>query len=153
MLLNPPATSTGTRSRNAVTHAARVLGFDRVVIANLCAVATPTVVQLGDIGRGAWEEAQSDLDVALVGAGAVLAGWGVSGLSGDARRWMDSQVDWLTMRAQGAGIDAFWMVGGKPRHPSRWHQYVSDKYGRTTGGTFEQRIEQVLVQVPIRPGV
>jgi hypothetical protein len=41
------------------------------------------------------------------------------------------------------------MLGGEPRHPSRWHQYVSDKYGRTSGGTFEERIKQVLVAVPL----
>lgn len=47
------------------------------------------------------------------------------------------------------GITAFWMVGGEPRHPSRWHQFVSDKHGRTTGGTFEERLVQVLVEVPL----
>jgi hypothetical protein len=48
-----------------------------------------------------------------------------------------------------AGISNIWMVGGEPRHPSRWHQFVSDKYSRTTGGSFEERLDQVLESVPM----
>lgn len=116
---------------------------------NLCAVPTPSVVELNALGRDAWDLARVDLEAALTGASAVLAGWGVAGLTGDARRLMRDQVAWLTERAPEGGIAAFWMVGGSPRHPSRWHQYVSDKYGRTNGGSFEERIRQVLVAVPI----
>ena len=120
------------------------------MIVNLCAAPTQTVVQLNDLGRDAWEEARGELDEALTGASAILAGWGVAGLTGDARQLMAAQVDWLADRAQDAGLNTFWMVGGKPRHPSRWHQYVSDKYGRTSGGSFDDRIRQVLVSAPIR---
>lgn len=90
------------------------------------------------------------LDVALEGATGMLAGWGVAGLSGQARRLMQAQVAWLAERSAALGIDTFWTVGGEARHPSRWHQYVSDKYGRTSGGTFEERLKQVLVEVPTR---
>ena len=151
VLLNPPATSTGTRSRQAVARAASALGYERAVMKNLCAVPTPSVVELNALGRDAWDLAQADLEAALKGARAVLAGWGVAGLTGDARRSMRDQVAWLTVRAQEGGIAAFWMVGGSPRHPSRWHQYVSDKYGRTDGGSFEERIRQVLVAVQMMP--
>lgn len=148
VLLNPPAVSTGSRSRNAVNRTACMLGFERVVIVNLCAVPTPTVAQLNFLGRAAWESARPELEVALAGAGAVLAGWGVAGLTGPARGLLVDQVDWVSVRAARVGINAFWMVGGERRHPSRWHQYVSDKYGRTSGGTFDDRIRQVLVPVP-----
>lgn len=100
------------------------------------------------MGKVAWTAARSDLEAAVAGAGAILAAWGVAGLRGEARRLMSAQVEWLMERAEETGIDIFWTVGGEPRHPSRWHQYVSDKYGRTTGGTFEERIAQVLVAVP-----
>lgn len=150
VLLNPPATSTGVRSRNAVIRAARVLGYERTVVTNLCAVSTPSVVEVNALDREAWDLAQADLGAALKCAGTVLACWGIAGLSGEARRWMIGQVEWLTERAREVGIGNAWTVGGEPRHPSRWHQYVSDKYGRTTGGTFEERLAQVLVQVPFR---
>ena len=150
VLLNPPARTAGVRSRNAVTRAARVLGHDRVVFANLCAIATPTVVELNGLGCEGWDLARSELEPLLAETSAVIAGWGVAGLVGEAARRMREQVAWLSRRAGDAGIRGLWMVGGEPRHPSRWHQYVSDKYGRTTGGTFEERIAQVMSLVPLQ---
>ncbi|WP_368859933.1 DUF1643 domain-containing protein [Microbacterium algeriense] len=151
VLLNPPSATAGVRSRNAVARAACAIGYESVVIANLCAVPTPTVVEVSSLDRPAWAAAQHNLGLAVDRADAILAGWGVSGLTGPARRLIDEQVEWLHARARNAGIDGFWTVGGQPRHPSRWHQYVSDKYGRTTGGTFEERIGQALTFVPL-PG-
>ncbi|MFT4010671.1 MAG: hypothetical protein QM655_11595 [Nocardioidaceae bacterium] len=149
VLLNPPTKSTGVRSRNAVARAAQAIGYPDVVLTNLCAAPTPSVVELNALGGDAWDEARAGLERDLTGATAVLAAWGVAGLTGGARRLMRSQVRWLTERVASAGIERFWMVGGEPRHPSRWHQYVSDKYGRTTGGSFEERICQVLLEVPL----
>lgn len=148
VLLNPPSASSGNRSRNAVARAATALGYQNVVVANLCAVATPSVVQLNTVGSDVWEASRADLEGVVRGGAALLAGWGVAGLSGDARRSMNAQVDFLIECAAANSMGTMWMVGGKPRHPSRWHQYVSDKYGRTTGGTFEERLRQVLVAVP-----
>jgi hypothetical protein len=132
-----------------VTRAGSVLGYSRIVVANMCASATRSVVELNALADDGWELARLEMTASLAGASAVLAGWGVAGLTGQARRRMEAQEEWLSERARDLGIKAFWMVGGKPRHPSRWHQYVSDKYGRTTGGSFEERIAQVLVEVPI----
>lgn len=150
VLLNPPGSTSGTRTRNAVERAGRVLGFGSVKIANLCSVATSTVVELNMLGDGdCWHQAREELAGALRGAEGLLAGWGVAGISGGARRARQAQVDWLYSRAREAGIDTIWMVGGEPRHPSRWHQFVSDKYGRTSGGTFEERLGQVMVAMSI----
>jgi hypothetical protein len=41
-------------------------------------------------------------------------------------------------------VDA-WTVGGESRHPSRWHQYVSDKHARAGSGEFAERLKSVLV--------
>lgn len=150
VLLNPPTKSSGTRSRNAVARGARAIGYRNVVLTNLCAEPTPSVVELNSVGIEAWFEARAGLERTLLGATAVLAAWGVTGITGDARRSMRSQVQWLSGCLASAGIEKMWMVGGEPRHPSRWHQYVSDKYGRTTGGSFEDRIRQVLVEVPLK---
>lgn len=133
-----------------MNRAASVLGYDEVVVTNLCAVATPSLVQLNGLRFEAWESARADLEVAVRSGAGLLAGWGVGGLSGDARQWLHSQVEWLIGCAETGGLRSFWTVGGAPRHPSRWHQYVSDKHGRTRGGTFEERLTQVLVDVPTR---
>lgn len=149
VLLNPPSASSGSRSRNAVARAASVLGYHDAVLANLCTVATPSVVQLNGLDREAWDESKADLELAIRSGSALLAGWGVAGVTGDARRWMRAQIAWLIDCAHNVAIESMWMVGGEPRHPSRWHQYVSDKYGRTSGGSFDERIAQVLVEVPL----
>lgn len=117
------------------------------MIANLCAEPTPTVVEVSSLEKAAWTTARHDLSLALDGAKAILAGWGVSGLRSPGQQMLDEQVGWLQARAQESGIHGFWMLGGQPRHPSRWHQYVSDKYGRTAGGTFDDRIAQALTFV------
>lgn len=148
VLLNPPGRTTGTRSRNAVSRAAAVLDYDDVRIANLCAAPTPTVVELNVLGPESWELARTDLADALVNADGLLAGWGVAGVTSQARRQLLGQVDWLYEHAAAVGIESIWMVGGQPRHPSRWHQFVSNKYGRTMGGTADQRLREVLIAVP-----
>jgi hypothetical protein len=126
------------------------LGCEAVQIVNLCVVDTSTVVELNELEQtGGWTEARKDLAQGIRGTVGLLAGWGVSGTTGSARRAREEQVVWLYQEAASAGIEHVWMVGGEPRHPSRWHQYVSDKYGRTSGGTFEQRLGQVLTPVPI----
>jgi hypothetical protein len=96
-----------------------------------------------------WLRARRELSSALGHAAGVLGGWGVAGLTGAARRDQNEQVAWLRLEAIRAGVSDIWMVGGEPRHPSRWHQFVSDKYSRTTGGSFEERLVQVLESVPI----
>lgn len=150
VLLNPPAQSSGVRSRNAVYRAARVLGYDDVVMTNLCSIATPSIVEVNGLGYEAWTSARRELELAVQSGAGVLAAWGVGGLRGDARRWLRAQVEWLVDCAGTDGIHSFWMVGGEPRHPSRWHQYVSDKHGRTRGGSFDERLAQVLIDVPTR---
>ena len=147
VLLNPPEHTSGIRSRNAVARAAAVLGHGEVRIVNLCSEPTASVAELHHVDRVSWERARSELRGALTGAKAVLGAWGVAG---PARRDLQAQIDWLYGQALQVGIERVWMVGGEPRHPSRWHQYVSDKYMRTTGGSFEERLAQVLVAVPIR---
>lgn len=150
VLLNPPSTTAGTRTTNAVKLASNVLGFGDLRVANLCSTPSRSVVELNVISdtRG-WMRARDEIQGLLSQADGVLAAWGVSGLSGAAGRNHQRQVTWFLESAKSAGIESLWMVGGQPRHPSRWHQYVADKYGRTSGGTFAQRLSEVLQEVPI----
>lgn len=151
VLLNPPSGTRGTRTTRAVERAARVLGHDAVNTLNLCAEPTRSVVELNDVPIDGWLRAREDLSAGLATADALLAAWGVSGMVGSARLAHKGQVAWLHEQAERVGLLSFWMVGGEPRHPSRWHQYLSDKYGRTAGGSFEERLTQAFVATPIRP--
>jgi hypothetical protein len=108
---------------------------------------------MGELNRSAtldgWLMARDELSNALERATSVLGRWGIAGLTGDALRDQNQQISWLQLEAVQAGISTIWMVGGEPRHPSRWHQFISDKYSRTTGGSFAERLDQVLESVPI----
>ncbi len=147
-LLNPPSRSTGSRTRNAVIAAGQVLGFEQVEIVNLAAVATPSVIELNRIGTDPWLEAVAEVDAKVTIAEAILAGWGTSGLSGLSRSARAGQVRRVIRSLESSGRDIpIWTVGGRPTHPSRWHQFVADKHARTAGGSFSERIGQVLVRV------
>lgn len=152
VLLNPPSTTTGSRSLGAVDRAAKVLGFEHHEVANLFSVPTPTVVELNllTIDDASWGDIQLRLREHTWSAGGVLAAWGIAGASGMFRRERDKRGAWLYQEALKAGHEGIWTVGGEPRHPSRWHQYVADKYARTAGGTFEQRLSQVLTLTALR---
>lgn len=151
VLLNPPSASTGARTLGAVRRAAQALGFDGYEIVNLFAEPTPTVIELNGVTgqESAWPVLQSQLREALRVAGGVLGGWGVAGASGPLRVLRAQRAAWLLEEAKRIGHKEVWMVGGESRHPSRWHQYVADRHGRTDGGTFEERLRQVLVPIPL----
>lgn len=153
VLLNRPRTTSGARTRNAVA-AARVLRYRSVEVVNLYSDATSSMSELNRSSTlDGWLRARRELSCALEHATGVLGGWGVAGLTGAALRDQNEQVAWLQLEAIRAGVSNIWMVGGEPRHPSRWHQFVSDKYSRTTGGSFEERLEQVLESIPIAASV
>lgn len=152
VLLNPPSASTGARSLGAVRRAAKVLGFEGFEVANLFSEPTPTVVELNLLTghEDSRSQFQRRLGEQLRSAGGVLAAWGVAGASGKFRRERNERAAWLQKKALRLGHEHIWTVGGEPRHPSRWHQYVADKHGRTAGGTFEERLGEVLRAAPIR---
>lgn len=151
VLLNPPSASSGALSIGAVRRATAVLGYDGFEITNLFGEPTPTVIELNllTIDGYSWCDRQRVLLQKLHAATSVLAAWGVAGASGELRRQRDQRAAWLMSEAARCGHSCVWMVGGEPRHPSRWHQYVADKHGRTTGGTLEERLAEVLVRVPV----
>lgn len=149
VLLNPPSLTTGVRTRNAVERAAAALGYGAVEIVNLCSFPTRSAKDLEDLEEQGWTMARTEIEGVLKRSSAVLGAWGVAGLTGGARVFRDQQVDWLYTEALSSGFSSIWMVGAEPRHPSRWHQYLSDKYGRTAGGPPIERLKQALVAVAI----
>lgn len=133
-------------------RASEVLGFESVEVANLFYEATPSVVELNLLRRfelGAWRKVRQEFDEQIGNAAGLLAAWGVTGASGPLREMRDQRASWVLRQARAYGHTTIWAVGGQPRHPSRWHQYVADRHGRTSGGTFEDRLRQVLVPTPL----
>lgn len=125
VLTNPPLTD-GRRTLNRVTLAARLLGFDRVVVANLFALpshATGAITELGVSPHG-WVTARSSLTDHLGSSDGVLLAFGVTAPSGPARDHFRSQVRWLIERTVSLGLPT-WQVGDGPRHPSRWQRWTS----------------------------
>ena len=151
VLLNPPSASSGNRSRGAVRRAAETLGYPGYVIVNLFAEPTATVIDLNDIdtSEASWNATQVQLEAHIAEAGGILAAWGIAGASAQLRREQRRRSDWILGAARELGHTNAWTVGGQPRHPSRWHQYVADKYGRAVGPTFQVRLSQVLESVPL----
>lgn len=117
---------------------------------NLFSIPTqdiPAISQLGAAADG-WWDARPSLELALDDADVVLAGWGLDRLTGSAREHRTQQLAWVEARWRAAGHDrAFCVDGG--RHPSRWHQYVSDRHARVGGGSFEERLRKVLLPVAV----
>lgn len=151
VLLNPPSISSGARTVRAVGLAQSILGFENVQIANLAATPTANVVQLNHSQVNPdWGTARITITQALTTTDGIIAAWGVSGLTGSARRGFEEQVSWFTATAIRSGFDSCWTVGGRPLHPSRWHQYVADKHGRTPSGTTEQRLRHVIQSTPMQ---
>lgn len=150
VLASPPTTS-GVRTLNRVQDAADVLGAAEVVVTNLHAHAADDLPQLSAVAAdsGGWLAARPELTAALASSDSVLAAWGLHQLSGRARGHHRDQLSWLAAQAAASGHVEAWCVGGQPRHPSRWHQYVSDRHGRTEPGDFQARLSQVLVRCPV----
>ena len=150
VLLNPPLT-TGVASLRHVEAARQALVCDSVIVANLFATPTRSVEDINVVGKTAcgWTQAREQLQLAISNADLLLGAWGTSGLSGEALRMRKAQVSWLMQTAADEGLEELWTVGGTPRHPSRWHQYVSDKYQRAVGDTLERRLSSVLRSAPI----
>lgn len=144
-VLANPSLQSGSRSLGRVQLAAQLLGYEQGRIANLFAVASASSREIAVLGHDAhgWEIARPLLLEAIAEAGQVLVGFGAIPVTGAARRHLEQQLHWLAEALHLQGHDTVWQVG-QARHPSRWHQYVSDRHGRTAGGTFEERLREVL---------
>jgi hypothetical protein len=150
-LLACPPTSSGVRTLNKVSAALPLTGCGSAKVANLFAQPAPDLPALNQRGREreGWLAARPHLGATVRDADALLIAWGLDRLTGPARGHRDAQVRWVLEEAARHGHTHAWTIGGQPRHPSRWHQYVSDKHGRTGSGSFEERLRQVLVAVPL----
>lgn len=145
ILASPPTTS-GVRTLGMAQHAVQLLGGKHLLVANLFDFPAPDLPALSARGSdpAGWLAARPKLVGALQEADLLLAAWGLHSLYGPARLRRAEQLSWLQGEARARGHVSAWCVGGQPRHPSRWHQYVSDRHGRTDGGSPSDRLKQVL---------
>jgi Protein of unknown function (DUF1643) len=151
ILAGPPLTTTGQRTLRRLEALSAVMPGYVVTAANLCAAPAADLPALSTAAAevDTWLHARDAIEDALRECDEFLAAWGLYSLVGGARSHRKEQLAWLANTARSLGHGHCWTVGGEPRHPSRWHQYVSDKHGRTTGGTFEERLRQVLIRTPL----
>ncbi|WP_447949620.1 DUF1643 domain-containing protein [Microbacterium aurum] len=150
-ILANPSTAGGDRTRKRIALAANVLGYDDYRIINLFSIASASsrdVAVLGESPQG-WHTARAEILDGLSDATGVLLGFGIIAAKGDGKHHLRAQLRWLCTELRNAGHSQVWQLGERPRHPSRWHQYVSDLHGRTSGGTFEQRVSKALRQVEL----
>lgn len=152
VLACPPTTS-GNRTLNALAVAAGCLELPDVAVVNLLGATASNTAAMSLVGAAGdvWHSSRPALEHGVRRADALIAAWGVQPLGGQARQHHRDQVAWLVQTAEDAGHDSAWTVGGQPRHPSRWHQFASDRHGRTAPGlSREERIRGLLTLVPLR---
>jgi len=146
-LLNPALKSVeNTITFRNVRSALPLVDFHRVAIAILLNVPTKDAAELNRAVIGELEvvDAQAVLALLLEQADEVIVAWGVGGMSGPVRLSLQRQTKWLFEALGQSGIDRVWTVSGKPRHPSRWRQYVGPEKRRVSGSCFEERLSRVL---------
>lgn len=145
VLASPPLTS-GQRTMRQLHQAQGLLDCDEVVVANLFALPAQDLPALSQIGSDpdAWIMARPQLAQVLNETSVLLAAWGLPALSGAAAGHHRRQLVWFREQAEQRGHHLAWTVGGQPRHPSRWHQYMSDRHARTSGGSPQERLRQAL---------
>lgn len=146
-LLNPP-TGTGCRTVGRLGVAAEILGCAGAIrIANL--VDQPTK-GLHDLAVEAtdpqhWDDSFQKLFGVFTEPHTPLIGWGVSRPPGIVGQYAARQQERVLRGLLASGHTAAWTLLGQPRHPSRWHQFTSEKYPHATGTGFVERLRSVLV--------
>ncbi|MFG2822616.1 DUF1643 domain-containing protein [Kitasatospora sp. NPDC048365] len=147
VLLNPPLrTSEETVSFRNLKAALPLFNCTALRIVNLVDIATRDQIELQQV-----EIAKSDIlrsrgliCDAIEEADDVLLAWGSSRISGEVGRLLRDQADWVRAHLRAGPTRRVWTTAGKPRHPSRWRQYVGPQKQRATGSSFEERLASVL---------
>lgn len=151
VLLNPP-TGSGARTMTRVEMAAQIIGCQQVSLVNLFPRPTKDTAELIALPHSEteWISQRRPIADAIRQSHEVLVAWGKPSLPGAARESQRNQIDWVWTLLGEQGRTA-WSVGPDARHPSRWHQYLSDRHGRTSGGSLEMRIAEGLQRIEPHP--
>lgn len=150
ILLNPPL-GPGAQTMRHLRALGNVVGCERILVANLFQVPTASSPDISSAGQDidGWAAARPHIEDVLRQSTDVVLGWGLGGgITGRARTRFRAQCSWvMTLLEEPSTTRRVWRIGDQPRHPSRWHQYVSDKHGRATGENLEQRLSAVVEPV------
>ena len=151
ILLSPPTTA-GTATHRNLARGATALNESHYVVGNMFGEPTRDLIEVNLLGQDpqGWLAARPELQAVLQSADDLIIGWGVRGFTGVARDRLADQVAWLASEALAAGHASWWALGGLPRHPSRWHQYLSEKHGVAAGASFESRFRSRAALLQIR---
>lgn len=149
-VLANPTTRSSTRTEQRIALAAGVLGYSDWVIVNLFPLPSASSRDIDRLGRdpSLWLQGRAGISYELNGAVAVLVGFGTIPTSRETGDLLARQLAWLSDELTGRSSIDVWQIG-IARHPSRWHQYLGAKHGRTSGGSFAERISESLTQVPV----
>lgn len=92
---------------------------------NLFAHATRDLAGITTLGvsEDGWSAARSELTGQLRRAQGALLGYGAQSPSGVAGQLFKEQVEWLEAELTQVALPV-WVVGGLPRHPSRWQRHT-----------------------------
>ncbi|MGC5564788.1 DUF1643 domain-containing protein [Streptomyces sp. FR-108] len=147
VLLNPPLRDVEeTVTCKNLRAALPLFNCDELRIVNLVDIASRDQVALQKIEINMSEILRSRelISQAIDEAGEVLLAWGSSRISGESGRLLREQSKWVRAHLTANGTLRVWTIQGKPRHPSRWRQYVGPQKGRAKGSTFEERLASLL---------
>jgi hypothetical protein len=151
VLLNPVPHERVTLSQRNVATAAEVLRASSWQIANLVTRPTRDLPGLSQAAsdEDPWLLSRPALSCAIAEADVLLLGWGLGGLTGPAARHWRSQASWACVEARRHGHRTGLTLGGSPRHPSRWRQYLGPKRGLYPPGPWEERLAAALQATPL----
>ncbi|MFV0432932.1 MAG: DUF1643 domain-containing protein [Leucobacter sp.] len=93
--------------------------------------------------------ARPHIESMLASSTQLIFAWGTSFMPGEAGVKQRQQIHWAIECAARYGHSEAWMMGGSPRHPSRWRQYVGPQRAIHEGGTTADRLERALILRPI----
>lgn len=141
----PPLTS-GIRTFNRLSMAREILGFGRLEVANIFALATRSSSEISDLGKefSTWLQSRAPIEAGVLRADGVILAYGTTPPVGPARMHWRKQVEWLQRLVAETEVPV-WTVSDEPRHPSRWQRYTFRAYPDLT---FEAALVKVLNETP-----
>ncbi|MEV4383433.1 DUF1643 domain-containing protein [Streptosporangium sp. NPDC049644] len=152
ILLNPPLRpAERTITYRNVTAALSTTGCQQLSLTNLLAVPSKDLPSLNRIKISEQEIAASReaLRQAIMYGDEVLVAWGMGGATGALKQLLNSQVTYVREVLHERGIHSVWALQGRPRHPSRWRQYLGPQKNRVSGDSFQDRLNQALVPLQL----
>lgn len=152
ILLNPVRETKRASTTQIVLEDLRVAkAWGNLEIANLVETPTRNSKELARVATcpQVFLDARDHLDAVLTSSDTLVFAWGIAPLPGPAGRHVRVQATWVITRAQHHGHTHAWVMGGRPRHPSRWRQYVGPQRGLFNGSTTLDRITQGLERCPL----